>query len=152
MPARSTPGCLGQILGLLAVVIGVAVVVLTVSIPLRGQAQSFPAPARWSEGPLHLQTESRTLQTCLVTPDGGTPERIVVPYADFESWAGVTVVPAPGTSTVLACSEDVSASAGPLLALYPLAENEPWVILPAATLAAIGWVYGRPFRRSARPV
>lgn len=141
------PGRLAQALGFLAAAVGVGLIAVTVLAAAYGERAAVPAPDEWTGGPLHLHTDSRQLQTCRVGPEGGTPYEIVVPYASVKFWAGVLVEPADGTTTRLRCSDAVLVTSGPVLALYPLAENDFWVIVPAALLASVGIVYGRPFER-----
>lgn len=147
MTAGGAPprGCLAQILGMLAAMVGVGVIAVLVMVPTLGWRQAVPAPALWSGGALHLMTDSRDLQTCVVRPAGGPPARIVVPYASHEFWATVVVEPAPGITTALACTDQVVATSGPLPQFYPLAKYEMWVFIPAALLAAVGVVVGKPF-------
>lgn len=145
------PGCLAQVLGFLAAFVGGGVIVLTVLTSAYGEREAVPAPGEWSGGRLHLHTASRDLQTCRISPENAPAYDVVVPYADNEFWAGVRVEPAAGTTTRLRCSGAVLATSGPLLALYPLAENDFWVIAPAALLASIGIVYGRPFDQRRPP-
>lgn len=153
-PAAGHRGCLGQVIGFVLAVVGVGIVVLAFVVPLLAARQSTAVPSSWSEGRLHLTTSSVDLQVCDIAPAGTAPRRVVVPRSDIGDngvFAGVYVVPEPGVDTALRCDAEVRATSGSLLLLYPLAEYEPWVVLPAIVVGVIGIVYGRPFEAIRRP-
>ncbi|MGH3943033.1 MAG: hypothetical protein ACRDTG_31305 [Pseudonocardiaceae bacterium] len=80
-----------------------------------------------------------------MSPPGGPARTVTVPGIPGRGLklVGTRLEPWSDGSATIDCSSSVTATRGPILLVYPLAENDPWVIIPAVVLLAVGLVYSR---------
>jgi hypothetical protein len=144
----TAPGRTSRRIALAAAVIGALLVAACLLASTWSQFVTTPVPRDWAGEPLHLTTDRQT-QRCLIDPREGPPRSVTVPARPPRSAlkiVGTRIEPwFPGNATIT-CTGPAQATSGPVLALYPLSEREPWVILPGAVLLGAGWVYSRPRR------
>jgi len=148
MILTTTSGRTGRRIALAAAVIGAVLVAACLLASTWSQFTATPVPRDWAGEPLHLTAEGEA-QRCIADPREGPQRTLTVPPRPPRSAlkiVGTRIDPWFSGSVTIICTGTVQATSGPVLALYPLSEREPWVILPGVVLLGAGWVYSRPPR------
>lgn len=132
----------------MAAVVGAVLVVASLAASFWPRLGGGPVPQTWSGETLYLRSDGREDVGCTVTPSDGPERTVTVPGTPHRALKlfGTRLRPWFDGSATIACPASVTATRGPILLVYPLAENDPWVIVPGAVLLAAGWVYSRPRR------
>lgn len=130
-----------RFLAVVAVVVGGAGFVLCVIVRFYPDVAGQPPPRVWHGESLYL-TSSWSDQHCAVFSADGRFYTVAVPRMSSRDskLRGTLLDSHSGDNAVLECTRRVRATQGPLLRLYPLAENDPWVVLPSIVAMAMGWV------------
>lgn len=143
-----TTGRTRRRMAVLAAVAGVVLIAVSLAGTFWPRVAGTPVPPRWSGETRYLRTDGGAAQQCTVSPSNGTARTVTVPGSPGRSLKlfGTRVEPWFSGEAVIDCPPSVTMTSGPILLVYPLAENDPWVLLPGVVLLAAGWVYSRPRR------
>ena len=138
-------GTTGRRVALLAAVAGAVLIVASLVGSFWPRVGGDPVPQRWSGETLYLRADGRESERCTVSPPGGPARTVTVSGTPGRGLklVGTRLEPWFDGSATIDCSASVTATRGPILLVYPLAENDPWVIIPAVVLLAVGLVYSR---------
>jgi len=133
--------------GLVAVV-GAALIVASLLASFWPRVGGDPVPTSWSGETLYLRADGRQDEQCTVSPSTGRTRTVTVPGSPGRGLklVGTRLEPWFDGEATITCPSPVTATRGPILLVYPLAENDPWVIIPAVVLLVVGFVLSRPRR------
>jgi len=141
-------GTTGRRAALLVAVVGAVLIAASLAGSFWPRVGGEPLPQRWSGESLHLRAGGPEDERCTVSPFNGPARTVRVPGSPGRGTqlSGIRLEPWFDGDATIDCSAPVTATRGPILWVYPLAENDPWVILSGVVLLAVGWVYSRPRR------